>query len=672
MNAFNNLKVGKKILIGYIALLVLMGSIVAVLLFSLNNLTKDFTFLVEHDQPVLTNAHRLQTLVVDMETGERGFLITGNEEFLEPYYNAINEFDTLVEIEKQLVSDNPPQVAGLEKIIQLHDEWIQKAAKPEIAKRHEANKATVTATYLQEMLKGEIGKGILDKLRAVLAQMETNLMTKGDLESVILTLKIAKDMVEQETGQRGFIITGAENFLEPYQQGQAQLKADILALRPRLANDSENLTHLNQVELLSKQWLEKAGKPEIQARQEMNANPVTIADVSALIQSSIGKRILNKMRTQFVTFIQTENQLNAQRVKEVKQQVMLVEFLTLSLTLGAIVIGLLLGIFISRGITRPLDKLTNMANQMAVGNLNQIVEAQNRDKMSQILSRRDEMGDIGRSYDALANYFRTVIEDIVQISQGLAEGNLHIMPQAEYRGDFLPIKEALEATLSNQRLVIEDIIQVSQGLAKGNLRVIPQVTYRGNFLQIKEALETALTDLRYVIEDIVQVSQGLANGLSITSQTEYRGDFAQIQQALETAALRLTETMSQNAMQDWLKTGQNQLNDQMSGDQNIVELTHNIVSFLTLYLEAQVGICYLVEGTEHKHSMKLIASYAQTRRKNLAEEFQFSEGLVERAAKELKSIGSLVIYVVCNLLIIGHIFLAPKCPKIYVGTNAQH
>ena len=52
MNAFNNLKVGNKIIIGYIAILVLMGSMATVLLFSLSNLMTDFTFLVEHDQPV--------------------------------------------------------------------------------------------------------------------------------------------------------------------------------------------------------------------------------------------------------------------------------------------------------------------------------------------------------------------------------------------------------------------------------------------------------------------------------------------------------------------------------------------------------------------------------------------------------------------------------------------
>jgi CHASE3 domain sensor protein len=41
----------------------------------------------------MANAHRLLKLVVDMETGQRGFCLTRQEEFLKPYHEAITEFD---------------------------------------------------------------------------------------------------------------------------------------------------------------------------------------------------------------------------------------------------------------------------------------------------------------------------------------------------------------------------------------------------------------------------------------------------------------------------------------------------------------------------------------------------------------------------------------------------
>ncbi len=542
MNMFHPLKVGHKIIIGYLTILILMIGMTTVLLFNLKHLTEDFTFLVEHDQPVLANAYQLAKLVVDMETGQRGFLLTGQQEFLQPYRNGRKQFAILLNIEKQLISENPAQVAVLEKIEQLQEEWIRRAAKPAIIKRFEVNKATVSAKDLQEVLKAGVGKGILDELRGLLNRLEANLTAQGDLESVILTVKIAKEMVDQETGQRGFIITGEESFLEPYHHGQLQLATDLVALRTRLANDSDNLALLNRIKLLAAEWLEKAAKPEINARHQMNANPVTMDDVSALIQAKTGKTILDQIRSQIEIFIQTENQLNAQRSKEAEQNVERLYTLTLSLTLGCVIIGLWLGFSLSRSITRPLVKLTDMANQMAVGNLKQIVDVQSRDEISQIIHRQDELGDIGRAYDGLARYFQEVIEDIVQVSQQLTTGRL----------------------LSR-------------------------------------------------------------------STTKYQGDFIQIKKALEIAATKLAEATTQTAEQDWLKTGQTQLNVQLRGEQTVNQLAKKTIDYLTTYVGATVGMFYLVK---HSASLQEIASYAYTRSDNSPLQFRFGEGLVGQAALE--------------------------------------
>ncbi|MEM7183438.1 MAG: CHASE3 domain-containing protein [Spirochaetota bacterium] len=50
----------------------------------------------------------LQKLMIDMETGERGFLLAGRDEFLEPYNSGWSQFQTLITKQKKLVFDNPP------------------------------------------------------------------------------------------------------------------------------------------------------------------------------------------------------------------------------------------------------------------------------------------------------------------------------------------------------------------------------------------------------------------------------------------------------------------------------------------------------------------------------------------------------------------------------------
>ncbi|MDM8565152.1 CHASE3 domain-containing protein [Candidatus Halobeggiatoa sp. HSG11] len=678
MKFFNNLKVGTKIIFGFLIILTLMVGMGTTLLFSLDNLKKGFVFLVEHDQPVLSNAHELAKLVVDMETGERGFLITGKEEFLEPYNIGIQAFDSLLKIEKQLVSDNPSQVNILKKIEQLHYEWIKQAGEPEIAKRREAKKNTVSAEHLQEILKAGVGKNILDKLRAVLSQLETNLRAKNDLESVILTIKIAKNMVDQETGERGFIITGVDSFLEPYYAGHKQLEINLAALQSRLTV-ADDLKLLEQVKSLSKQWIEQAAKPEIAARRSMNTNSVTMNDIIKMIQIGTGKKILDELRVQFKYFIQIEKQLNIERSSVAKLNVSFVNNLTLWLTVISMIIGLSLAVFISRNITVPLQKLTIMTNNMAIGNIRQIISLQN--EINEITIRKDEMGDIGNAYNTLATYFKEIIEDIVsvsdglkngdlqvspktqykgdfvkikdslesisfnllavvkdivQTSQGLADGNLRTTTKAEYKGDFVQIKDSMETALFSLNKMVKDTVQVSQGLADGNLRITPKAKYKGDFVNIKNALETALLAQSQVIEDIVQVSQGLADGSkNVVAKADYQGDFIQIKTALEAAANKLSESMAKNTIQDWLKTGQTELSKKISGELEIIDLAKNICDFLTTYLEAQVGAFYIVE---EETRIKLIASYAYNQRKGLPNEFQLGEGLVGQAVLEKQKI----------------------------------
>ena len=77
-------------------------------------------------------------------------VITGKDEFLQPYNEGITEFEKILKIEKELVSDNPSQVKALEKIEDLVHEWQDKAAKPEMAMRRSSG--VINAEKLLEEL----------------------------------------------------------------------------------------------------------------------------------------------------------------------------------------------------------------------------------------------------------------------------------------------------------------------------------------------------------------------------------------------------------------------------------------------------------------------------------------------------------------------------------------
>ena len=310
--------------------------------------------------------------------------------------------------------------------------------------------------------------------------------------------------------------------------------------------------------------------------------------------------------------------------------------LTLIVSIVATIIVIILAVLIANSIAKPILVITEAARKLATDDAT--LTGIDTTKLDKIILRKDEIGDIGRAYDTLANYFRALSEDIVQVSQELAKGNLRTMPKAIYQGDFVQIKNALETTLSNQRQVIEDITQISQGLAIGNLRVMPRAEYSGDFVQIKEALETTISYLGEVIRDIVQVSQGLAEGNNITTKAEYHGDFNQIKNALELAVTKLADATTKNNIQDWLKTGQAHLNEQMSGEQEIATIAKKIISFLTTYVEAQVGLFYTLEAENGQQYLQIIASYAYIDHDESPNKVLLTKGLAGQAALERKII----------------------------------
>lgn len=78
---------------------------------------------VEHTDRVIGNANETVKLSIDMETGMRGFLITGDERFLDPYEVAKPRIFGSLQSLRGMVEDNPQQVERIDRLIALQQAW---------------------------------------------------------------------------------------------------------------------------------------------------------------------------------------------------------------------------------------------------------------------------------------------------------------------------------------------------------------------------------------------------------------------------------------------------------------------------------------------------------------------------------------------------------------------
>src|SRR4051794_34509279 len=99
-------------------------------------------------------------------------------------------------------------------------------------------------------------------------------------------------LVNQETGERGFVLTDDEAFLRPYQEGIARAGQDLAALRRTFRGDDEVTRALQRVEQAAATWRREAAEPEIEAARR-GARP----RAEALVRSGTGRTHFDRLRS---------------------------------------------------------------------------------------------------------------------------------------------------------------------------------------------------------------------------------------------------------------------------------------------------------------------------------------------------------------------------------------
>lgn len=134
----------------------------------------------KHSYEVLGKVTELQGLLVDAETGQRGYLLTGNSTYLEPYRSAISDVRRTLQDLKTLTSDNPIQQQRLQTLEPLVEEKLSEL-------RHTIDLRTTEGLPAAQarVLEG-FGKKSMDQIRVQLSGMKNE-------ENGLLKIRIEKN-----------------------------------------------------------------------------------------------------------------------------------------------------------------------------------------------------------------------------------------------------------------------------------------------------------------------------------------------------------------------------------------------------------------------------------------------------------------------------------------------
>jgi CHASE3 domain sensor protein len=153
----NNLRLG----LGLSLIILFISSLASYV--SIGNLIKS-TELVKHSDEVILNTENIISYLKDAETGQRGFLLTGNKVFLTPYYGASDSAASIlkkVELDTRHNSVQQKNIAALKNIL---------------FKRMDIIKSTIEIKTLGGVIDPTVlfqGKVYMDEARSIVSKIIT-------------------------------------------------------------------------------------------------------------------------------------------------------------------------------------------------------------------------------------------------------------------------------------------------------------------------------------------------------------------------------------------------------------------------------------------------------------------------------------------------------------------
>jgi signal transduction histidine kinase/DNA-binding response OmpR family regulator/CHASE3 domain sensor protein len=155
-----SLKTNLRLGLGLSLIILILSSLASYI--SISNLIKS-SDLVAHSNSIMNGLDNVISTLKDAETGQRGYILTNNKVFLEPYVGANEKINALYNEVKKETTDNPYQQRKIEELKEILDSRFAVINRTIVTK---GKGGLVTETDLLE------GKIYMDKIRQIIKDMQ--------------------------------------------------------------------------------------------------------------------------------------------------------------------------------------------------------------------------------------------------------------------------------------------------------------------------------------------------------------------------------------------------------------------------------------------------------------------------------------------------------------------
>ena len=315
---------------------------------------------------------------------------------------------------------------------------------------------------------------------------------------------LLESLINVETGQRGYVITGAEASLEPYTAGQAAFGTHLATARGLTSDNPAQQERLMKLDAAKQAWLAGALDPVIAMRRAVAQGTAAIEPVLALEKEGRGKQGMDAMRVLLGEIGQAETALLARRSEAAAALQARTHWTLLGGGAAALILAALIAWWLARNISGPLRAAIDVARQVAHGDLTVQVDVRSKDETGELMQA---LKDMTASLLRIVTEVRGGTQAIATASRQIASGNIDLSARTEQQAS------SLEETASSMEELTSTVQRNAQNASEANGLAASASTVAGKGgAVVAQVVETmgSINDSSRKIVDIIGVIDGIA------------------------------------------------------------------------------------------------------------------------------------------------------------------
>lgn len=308
-----------------------------------------------------------------------------------------------------------------------------------------------------------------------------------------------------QRAERGYVITGQEQYLDPYLATAKSIEKDV--------GEARSLLQKNPVMLQKFERVAPLIDAEMQEFKEVIeiAKTKGTADAAASIKTGKAKKTMDDIQRQLREIIQDEENLLKRREEEEHAMTNSAQMTIVFGILFAVVVVFVAGFMITRNIAKPLGEVTNIAGMISGGDLSVSIAQ---------VDRGDEVGTLMRSFHVMVVYLRGMSE----AARKIAANDLTVTVTPQSDRDMLG--KAFASMVDNLRKTTQELREAINVIASSSTQIMSMTAELATSSKETAAAVSETTATMEEVKQTVRVVNQKANAVSDAAQNAVRASEA--------------------------------------------------------------------------------------------------------------------------------------------------